>query len=84
MKMIQVVLARRLEGEKLATMVTWLPTDKRIKKGVSVKLKGKDEWWEVALVFSTEAEMNEIDNRGWDNNNYDKHDGTSMKARTKK
>lgn len=57
-------------------MTTWLDADSRIKEGVVITLKDykPDMKWVIDKVYSTMTKA-DIDKRGWDNNNYDKHEG---------
>lgn len=56
-------------------MTTWLDNDARIRVGVVISLKGEDDTrWKIVKVYETRTAA-DIDKRGWDNNNYDKHEG---------
>ena len=68
-------------------MITWVEADPKVKKGARVKLKGDekpDRWWLVEVVYQTPVPFRYIDHHGWDNNNYDKHDGTPLKDKVGK
>lgn len=80
MLMTQLYLTRPLgEGVRgIGTLTTWVESDKRLKEGVEITLKGEDHRWTISKVYG-EAELSQIDNRGWDNNNYDKHNGLGIK-----
>lgn len=79
MKMTQLDLTRSL-GENvrgIGVMTTWVESDKRLKPGVEITLKGEDHRWRIAKVYA-EQELSQIDAKGWDNNNYDKHTGLNV------
>lgn len=76
----QVLLSCPIDDNESLHMVTWLDEDSRIKKGVKLTLKDDDRLWTVTEVYNTEL-SHTVDNRGWDNNNYDKHNGIPMKDR---
>jgi hypothetical protein len=79
-KMVQVDLTR--EGG--AQLTTWVDVKPDLKKGAKITLKDMDPniWWKVEKVYDVEMDKAEIEaNRNWDNNNYDKHDGTALKDR---
>lgn len=79
MLMTQIRL-KRPEAEdsiRIVNLITWVESDKRLKKGVKVTLKGDDRVWTIDEVYG-EAELSQIDHRGWDNNNYDKHKGLGI------
>lgn len=66
-----------MRSKGLKTMTTWVNADKRLQKGVVIELKddGLDDFmWKVVEVYDTRP-MSDVDNHGWDNNNYDKHTG---------
>ena len=64
------------------SMTTWLEKDARIRKGADITLKDDDRLWTVLEVYDTEVPFDLLEmNRNWDNNDYSKHDGTSMKER---
>ncbi len=76
--MTQVTLKHQIDGNHSRSMTTWLEQDKRIKQNVKLTLKDDpDTLWTVTEVFGTQ-ELNEIDHHGWDNNNYDKHEGLKL------
>lgn len=77
-EMVQVLLVNRSQDEQ-RILTTWLENDKRIKEGVNLTLKeyGTNCVWHVNKVFGT-ASFNEINHHGWDNNNYDKHEGLGL------
>lgn len=79
----QVMLSSQIDTNSSIHMTTWVDADKRLKEGVVIKLKNDDRAWTVLHVYNTEF-MHTIDNRGWDNNNYDKHESKSMKERLDK
>lgn len=80
--MIQVKLTRRREDNTIVDMVTWVDYDKKLNVGSGVRLKGSDEWWRVEEIYDVVLDRETIEsNRNWDNNNYEKHDGTAMKNR---
>lgn len=76
----QIDVATKGQDGTITAMTTWVDADNRIKEGVKVLFKGDDREWSILKVYNTEL-RHSIDNRGWDNNNYDKHDGTSMRDR---
>lgn len=80
--MTQVKLLARVEprGQEkpMVYMVTWLDADKRIQSGTVISLKGDERKWLIVDVYNT-IERSEIDQHGWDNNNYDKHEGLKLK-----
>lgn len=71
--------------DTIEIITTWVETDKRLKREVQVILKDDPRLWTVMRVYDgVELPYHELKaNQGWDNNNYDKHDGTSMKKRLK-
>lgn len=79
-KVTQVTLSKRVSDTNTKYMTTWVDSDSRLKPNASVVLKGIEGEWKLQKVYGTQ-DRHEVDNRGWDNNNYDKHDGTSMKKR---
>jgi hypothetical protein len=80
-KMIQVELTTT-DGAK---MTTWVEKNKLLGEGSAVRLEGETEWRRVSKIYDgIELTKVEIEsNRSWDNNNYDKHNTTSMKDRLK-
>ena len=84
--MIQVRLERETgQGTKL-TLAPWVEYDARIKEGNEITLKDSEakNWWKIVEVYNITLEAAEVQaNRNWDNNNYDKHNTTSMKERLK-
>jgi hypothetical protein len=82
---MQQVQLKYQDGDNVSQLTTWIELDKDIKVGSQVKLKDDARWWDVTEVYSTILPMTEVEsNRNWDNNNYDKHDGTSLKKRVGK
>ena len=78
--MVQVDL-KRADGVE---MTTWVDKRPDLKEGVLLSLKDedKDVFWRVNKVYDIEMDKDQVEkNRGWDNNNYEKHDGTAMKDR---
>lgn len=78
----QIDVVTRNEDGSISAMTTWVEADSRIKEDVKVIFKGDKREWVVTKVYNTELKHS-IDSRGLDNNNYDKHDGTSMKDRVR-
>ena len=79
--MVQVDL-KRADGVE---MTTWVDKRPDLKEGVLLSLKDedKDVFWRVNKVYDIEMDKDQVEkNRGWDNNYYEKHDGTGMKDRT--
>jgi len=77
--MVQVDLIR---GD--SQMTTWVDKKLPIQRGSYITLKDIDDkgFWKVEKVYDLEMERADIEiNRNWDNNNYDKHDGTPLKNR---
>lgn len=73
------------EFDTISGMTTWVEKDPQLKVGSKVKVKDDDRWWTVTGIYpNIEIPFVELkSNRGWDNNNYDKHDTKSLKERTK-
>lgn len=60
-------------------MTTWLNADSRIRPKAVLELKGQEgELWTITKVYDTRS-MADIDNHGWDNNDYSKHTGLFSK-----
>lgn len=80
-EMVQVDISRA-DG---ATMTTWVDKRPDLIKGNFITLKDDEKvLWRVEKVYDIVMSKNEVEkNRGWDNNNYDKHDGRAMKDRKK-
>lgn len=77
--MVQVKLKSTDNG---ATMTTWVDKKPNLAVGAAVRLDGSDTWYKVEEVYNIEMTREQVDaNRNWDNNNYDKHDGTALKDR---
>lgn len=87
MKEVTQVTLKCEEPDKLGhhrQMTTWLDADKRIVVGANISLKDMDDVrWVITHVYGTQDKHTVDSNRGWDNNNYDKHDGRAMKDRVK-
>lgn len=85
MKLIQVeLLVETSKDPKVqGRMITWVENDPRVKVGSHVELKEYPyTLWEVAEKYSTEIEASSLDmNRGFDNNDYSKHEGLGVKKR---
>lgn len=81
MLMQQLYLTRSLgkNVRGMATLTTWVKSDKRLKEGVEITLKGEDHRWRISKVYEGEHDLSEIENRSFDNNNYDKHEGLKLK-----
>lgn len=80
--MVQVDLSR-----DNATMTTWVEKKPNLQRGSFVTLKDIDDsiYWKVVKIYDLEMSKSDVDsNRNWDNNDYDKHDGTALKDRLKK
>jgi hypothetical protein len=73
----QVKLVRPVEDSGYAQMTTWVDADSRLKKGVVITLKKDDTSWMVEEIYGTQT-INDIDARGWDNNDYSKHGGLGL------
>lgn len=86
-EMVQVDLSRKIESSTFTseTMTTWVDNDSRLAEGRRIVLKDDKRVWTIEKVYKQSVLLHTdvVGNRGWDNNNYDKHDGTSMKARLK-
>ncbi len=52
MMMTQLKLVSEDPNGKSETIV-WLPADKRLKEGSSLRLKGDSKWWNIAEVYVT-------------------------------
>jgi hypothetical protein len=76
--MVQVDLSRDNAG-----MTTWVDKTANLQRGYYVKLKDLDDnlWWKVEKVYDLEVPKDQLGVRGFDNNNYEKHDGTAIKDR---
>lgn len=66
-------------------MTTWLEHSKHglelITVGRNIQLKDvEDTWWKIVKVYDT-RKASDIDKHGWDNNNYDKHEGLFKRAK---
>lgn len=72
--MTQVSLICKEDG---ATMTTWVDQNEKVKVGAVISLKGNDHTFTVREVYETRP-MSEVSNRGFDNNNYDKHVGLGL------
>jgi hypothetical protein len=83
-KIMKQVMLQHTEKDAGANLTTWLEKDPRIKKGVRLTLKDDDREWTVLEVYDLEIPFDQLGVRGFDNNNYDKHDGTALKDRAKK
>jgi len=81
MKMYQAMLkdTKDVNG-RFKTMVTWIPTDKRLDIGTIITLKGDQAEWEITAIYDNNVqELDEVvSNRGFDNNNYDHHRGLGI------
>lgn len=58
-------------------MITWLDADPRIKVGAVISLKDDIRKWLIEEVYATQSAKSIERNWGFDNNNYDKHEGLS-------
>lgn len=84
--MVQVVLR---DQETSAHLTTWVEKEKLESNGKPivggfVKLKEpelENKWYEIATIYDVEVPKSQLGVRGFDNNNYDKHDGTAIKER---
>jgi hypothetical protein len=84
-KLMQQISVMRRSGKDLVAFQTWIPLTKGLKVGSIITFKDLEHDWTVTHIYDTQIEMEEVtSNRGWDNNNYDKHDSSSMKDRVKK
>lgn len=79
--MVQVDLSRS-DGR---TMTTWVDKRPDLKVGSFVSLKEGEVnlYWRIEKIYDLEVPKNKLGTRGFDNNNYDKHDGTALKKRLK-
>lgn len=71
----QINVMRILDDNSIAAFTTWVPVDKRLKIGSVVTFKDLDHKWTITHMYDRQMEMDQIDYHGWDNNNYDKHEG---------
>lgn len=55
-------------------MTTWVNEHPNLKVGNYLTLKKVDGLWLIENMYAVQ-EANNVDNRKWDNNNYDKHIG---------
>lgn len=74
-----------LQSDDGAQLTTWVEKRPLLAAGSSVQLKGENTWRRVQKIYDLEIPEDQLNlNRNWDNNNYEKHDGTSMKKRLSK
>ena len=82
--MMEVDLETTENGHTRLVMHTWIERLSTIPEGTVLKLKDDKRVWTVRRIYPIYLPYHELEsNRNWDNNNYDKHDGTSMKKRLK-
>ena len=69
--------------DTLESLTTWVESDPQLKRDVQVLLKDDSRTWTIMRVYDGVTLPFHLlkMNHKWDNNNYDKHDGTSMKKR---
>lgn len=77
-KIVQVTLYREVDG---ARMTTWVDNKPNLRLGSRITLKDcvEDGLWQVVERFDGEHETHDFDfHRGWDNNDYSKHEGLKL------
>ena len=81
--MRQVFIQHLGEDGAVHGLVTWVEDRKDLVEGNFITLKDheyKGEWV-VQKVYDTVQPKSQLGVRGFDNNNYEKHDGTAIKDR---
>ena len=81
--MRQVFIQHGDEEGTIHGLVTWLEDHKDLKEGNFVTLKDHDYKgeWVIQKVYDAVQPKSQLGVRGFDNNNYEKHDGTAIKDR---
>ena len=82
--MRQIFVQYTAEDGTVHGLITWVEDRKDLKEGNFITLKDHDYKgeWAIQKVYDTVQPKSVVEsNRNFDNNNYDKHDGTAMKDR---
>lgn len=63
-------------------MTTWVEKRPDLHIGGAVRLDKEKNFRRIEKIYDLEIPKDQLDsNRNWDNNNYEKHDGTAIKDR---